>query len=101
MEGPTVTVLTYSSIPTAIRAGAFICANLKDANLTGANLKDADLICADLTGAILRGADLTGACLSGADLRGAWVDETTILPGGCGWRVPEGTGTRRIEQVTT
>ena len=53
-----------------------VCADLRNAILTGAILIDADLsgatlIDADLTGAILIGADLRGAILSGAILRNA------------------------------
>ena len=47
------------------------CANLKDADLTGANLEDANLINANLSGAFLTGANLEGAFLTGANLEDA------------------------------
>ena len=53
-----------------------VCADLREADLSGANLsgadlRRADLSGADLSGANLRGADLHGADLSEANLRGA------------------------------
>ena len=107
---------TYSAIPAAIRAGVFEGADLRFANLAGADLGGANLAGADLTGADLEGTDLGGANLEsadlvgaylvaanleGTDLSGAWVTDSTTLPDDCGWRVPQGTGTRRIERLTT
>jgi len=104
---------TYRNLPEAIRAGVFVGAVLPRAYLAGAYLSDAYLAGAnlggsDLTGVNLTNADLRGVCLAGAeltdaDLTGAKVNEWTLLPDDCGWRVPQrGTsGTRTVERVTT
>ena len=99
---------TYRNLPEAIRAGVFVGAVLPRAYLSNAYLAGANLGGSDLTGANLTNADLRGVCLAGADLTdadltGAKVNEWTLLPDDCGWRVPQrGTsGTRTVERVTT
>lgn len=88
----------------AIREVLKICANLRNANLSGAYLRNADLrnaylSNANLSGANLSNADLSNANLSGTNLRNANLSGTNVIDAGQDRRGYRFIGVRNTDDV--